>query len=155
MISTDIARRACASALLAALTASTVCAADPFIGMAQVTRSDGLRMFVLTGTYRERARCEKLLPELVHKALIEGAPASAKIKLDAAICDTKVPAGSEFAALRGEAPATHVIFFTENFRAMPVHPHGVREDEGKVCDYVKQRVLVRFGVNGECLSPGK
>ena len=148
-------RSACVVVLLSALARTVSAAADPFIGMAQVTRSDGLKLYVLTGTYRDRGKCEKLLPELVTKVLIEAPPAGLQAKIDALVCDTKAPAGSEFAALRGEAPSVHVIFFTENFRAMPVLSRCAREDERKACDYVRQRMLTRLGVNGECLAPGK
>jgi hypothetical protein len=130
-------------------------AADPFVGMSQVSRSDGLKLYVLTGTYPDRAKCEKLSRELVNSALVQGQPAGTTAKLDFLSCDTKAPAGSEFAAMRGDAPAKRMIFFTENLRAMPVPARGARVEERKVCEQIQQRVLIRFGVRGECLLPGK
>ena len=130
-------------------------AVEPFIGMAQVTRSDGVKLFVLTGTYRDRAKCEKLLPDLVNKALIDAPPKGISARIDYLMCDTKAPPHSEFAALRGEAPAAHMIFFTENFRVMPMTSRTSAQDEQKACDYLRQRVLTRFGINGECIPPGK
>jgi hypothetical protein len=143
------------TALFCALAGEGAAAVEPFIGMAHVTRSDGVKLFILTGTYRDRARCEKLLPELVNKAIIDSPPKGMSAKIDYLVCDTKAPPRSEFAALRGEAPATRMIFFTENFRAMPVTPRTAAQDEQKACDYLRQRVLIRFGINGECIPPGR
>jgi hypothetical protein len=36
-----------------------------------------------------------------------------------------------------------------------VHPRNARDAERKACDFLRQRVLTRFGVNGECLPPGR
>jgi hypothetical protein len=144
--------RAVALALLTAV-AAPARAADPLIGMAQVTRSDGVKIFVLTGTYRDDAKCRKLLPELVNKAILDAPPAGLSAKMAFVVCDSKAPAGSEFAMLRGEAKPNRIIFFTENFRALAVPATGGRAAERKVCDYLKQRVLQRFGVSGECIEP--
>jgi hypothetical protein len=142
-------------ALLCALPFAAAGQADPFVSMAQVSRSDGVKLFVLTGTYRDRAGCEKLARELVDKALVQGWPPGVTAKIDFLSCDTKAPAGSEFAAMRGDAPSKRIIFFTENLRAMPVPARGARAEERKVCEQIQQRVLMRFGVRGECLLPGK
>lgn len=123
--------------------------------MAQVSRSDGVKLFVLTGTYRDRAKCEKLARELIDKSLVQTWPQGMTAKIDFLSCDTKAPAGSEFAAMRGDAPAKRIIFFTENLRAMPVPARGSQAEERKVCEQIQQRMLTRFGVNGECLLPGK
>jgi hypothetical protein len=141
--------------VLALLTAAAAPAraADPLIGMAQVTRSDGVKIFVLTGTYRDDARCRKVLPELVNKAILDAPPPGLSAKMDFIVCDSKAPAGSEFAMLRGEAKPNRTIFFTENFRALAIPASGGRAAERKVCDYIRQRVLQRFGVSGECIDP--
>jgi hypothetical protein len=146
-------RNAFVLTLLSFLAAPAWCA-TPLIGMAQVTRGDGVKLFILTGTYRDPARCRSGTRDAVHKVVLDAPPAGMSAKLDFLVCDAK-PAGPEFAALRGEAEATRVIFFTEGFRAMPVHPRNARDEERKVCDFLRQRVLMRFGVNGECLTPGR
>ena len=147
--------RALCLVLLSASLAAPALAADSYIGMAQVSRADGVKYFVLSGAYKDRARCEKLMPELLNKALVDAAPKGLTAKVEFMSCDTKAPPRSEFAALRGEAPATRVIFFTENFRAMPVAVRGGAKEEAKACDYVLQRVLTRFGISGECMPPAK
>jgi hypothetical protein len=130
-------------------------AAGAFVAMAQVTRSDGMKVLVLAGTYKDRAQCEKLAPELINNAIVLRPPPRTSAKLDFLSCDTKAAPGSEFAAMRGEAPATRVIFFTENLRAMPVHPRSAKADEQRACEHIRQQVLTRYGVAGECLAPGK
>ncbi len=147
--------RALPNALLLCALVVPVVAAEPIFGMAQVTRADGVKFFVLTGTYKDRDRCAKLMPDLLHKALVDAAPKGLSAKVDFITCDAKAPPRSEFAALRGDAPASHVIFFTENLRAMPVAPASGAAAEAKACDYIRQRVLMRFGASGECLPPGK
>jgi hypothetical protein len=142
-------------ALLCALPFAAPGQSDPFVSMAQVSRSDGLKLFVLTGTYRDRAKCEKLGRELVDKTLVQAWPQGMTAEIDFLSCDTKAPAGSEFAAMRGEAPARRIIFLAENLRAVPVPPRGGRAEERKVCEQIQQRVLTRIGVSGECLSPGE
>jgi hypothetical protein len=47
------------------------------------------------------------------------------------------------------------VFFTENLRAMPVHPRNAKADEQKACEHIRQQVLTVYGVAGECLPPGK
>jgi hypothetical protein len=113
-----------------------------------------MKILVLTGTYRDRAKCEKLAPELINQAIVLRPPARTTAKLDFLTCDTKAAPGSEFAAMRGEAPATRVIFLAENLRAMPVHPRNSKADEQKACEQIRQQVLTRYGVAGECLAPG-
>ena len=140
--------------VLVTLSPAAAAAADPLIGMAQITRSDGLKLFVLTGTYRDSRKCQKLMQDAINQVVIESPPPGLSARIDFMVCDAK-PSAPEFAALRGEGKATHVIFFTESFRAMPVHPRNARDAERKACDFLRQRVLTRFGVNGECLPPGR
>jgi hypothetical protein len=142
-------------ALLCAAPFSASGQSEPFVSMAQVSRSDGVKLFVMTGTYRDRAKCEALGRELVDKALVQTWPQGMTARIDSLSCDTRVPAGSEFAALRGDAPAKRIVFYTESLRAMPVPARGGRAEERKICEQIQQRVLTRFGVRGECLVPGK
>jgi hypothetical protein len=121
--------------------------------MAQLSRADGLLMFVVLGSFNDRPTCgaqlEILVANFMQSAEVNGRPGS----LDMAACAPDVPRGSEFDALRHGTPTRHYVWFTPNMRAMFVHPKADREIERQMCAFFRGQMLSKLGQESQCHPP--
>ena len=127
--------------------------AEPLFGMAQVSRDDGLLVFVLAGSFDDRGFCERKVLEFTGNFLDSAIAAGHTAKLDAAFCVDRVPKGTEFDALRHGTRTTHYIFFTPNMRMMLVHSRGGLEYERQSCELIRGQMLSKLSIAGKCNAP--
>lgn len=137
---------------LAVSTASPAQQSD-LMGMGQVSRSDGGLIFVLLGSFPERAACVRELQTFNEGVVAAAKSAGFSASIDFAACDNKVPPGSEFEALRKGTPTAHYVFFTPSLRMMLVHERGSIEYERQTCEYLRGHFLSKLKLKAKCLAP--
>lgn len=123
------------------------------IGMAQVSRSDGLLAFVLLGAFSDRNVCVRELQSFTDGFVQAGKDAGFSATIDFAACDQQAQKGTEFEALRKGTPTSHYVFFTPSLRMMLVHERGSLEYERQICDYWRGQFLSKLQISAKCLAP--
>lgn len=125
----------------------------PLVGIAQVSRGDGLVIMLLAGSYNEKAACARTLDTFVSYFLENARAAGHAGQADFAACVDRVPRETEFEALRHGTPTSHYIFFTPSLRLMNIHPRGTLEYERQLCEFMRGQLLSKLKIEGQCYAP--
>lgn len=128
---------------------------DSMVGMAQISRSDGLVTWIVLGSFQSRETCFGSVNKYIENFIENAIEAGFSAQRDFAACDTRVPKGTEFEALRLGTNSNRYIFFHPNIRVTLYHPRGGTEYERAACELMRATLASRLNINGRCDPPSR
>ena len=125
---------------------------DVSIGYGRVSRSDGLNVFFVLGSFPTRKKCEDAKKTFGDTVLSLTKSSGHPVKLETSICEASVPSGTHYEALRNGNPVKHYTLFHPDMTVMFMHPRGTADEERALCERTRD-AMKSTNPNAECYRP--
>jgi uncharacterized protein len=109
----------------------------PLFGFGQISRSDGLKTFFVTGTHPTKAQCERLTNIFVTSQANTAKAAGHTATLESLACETSVPRDTDYEALRYGTPGAHYMLFSADLRLMSKNERATPDYERALCEQMR------------------